>query len=745
MKLKSILLICFMVILNIGSGHYWLYSQETTDLSSFFRQTRESINAGRHTQANNRFIKFITEEGRRLQSQQKYQENIQLTNSAIEFLEQNLVYYRSKNNPFWIKRTQKYLDQLYSNLIYTYHKRINDAESAFMIYNKALRLHGFQNLKMTVYAGFTTANRIAEKAFIAGDFQKTQTMLAFMDDIQRKTSFISIFNRTGIERKIMAERVALGNIQPEYTQNILVLVFKKTKLSNQTVPGIPSPHTEVEINEKSFQLILEHLQFFKKILEALSNGKLSVNIIPYHIDATVTRVKENIRSSMDASVLYDYVEPFPTRLIFENIGKADVIFSFYNMPFTTYCWGGTSHFPIIPYHLHAPRRGMAHFNRFRNPSLRLIFHEYFHTCERLFGFHSQDDFLKGQFHRIREYIPNYDTHYKKYRNVHWDYYSWQFSINIPRILAEWKRKGNSIGWRQFSFSQSNPLQITEEKLKIHTAAVSGISLEARAKSQELKRQADEAWKKGNKTLSDTLHREALRINPAHYDSYRHLGRRAHEHKNYTEAVRHFEEYIRFTSDINYIRWIGDIYIAHLNNSEKAGIYYRMVLEKTDNDEQRQRTYFNWTRYLLREKKYQVINKILSSVNELSHSRYKNEIFFNKGMALFQTGNEEKGAVLMKNAFIAELKNHNHFGYLIRSLVKELVKSENYQNAVLAGSIGMLHSDERTRVDSTFLSGESLYRLGQKENGIRLMKSVLSGNNRGWYIRQFKRITGLNHP
>ena len=94
MKLKSILLICFMVILNIGSGHYWLYSQETTDLSSFFRQTRESINAGRHTQANNRFIKFITEEGRRLQSQQKYQENIQLTNSAIEFLEQNPVYYR---------------------------------------------------------------------------------------------------------------------------------------------------------------------------------------------------------------------------------------------------------------------------------------------------------------------------------------------------------------------------------------------------------------------------------------------------------------------------------------------------------------------------------------------------------------------------------------------------------------------------------------------------------------------------
>jgi len=169
------------------------------------------------------------------------------------------------------------------------------------------------------------------------------------------------------------------------------------------------------------------------------------------------------------------------------------------------------------------------------------------------------------------------------------------------------------------------------------------------------------------------------------------------------------------------------------------------LSNTDNDELRQRTYFNWTRFLLREKKYQLINEILSTVNELSDSRFKNEIFFNKGMALFQTGNEEKGAALMKNAFIAELKNHNHFGYLIRTLVKELVKSENYQNAVLAGSIGMLHTEERTRIDSTFLSGESLYRLGQKENGIRLMKSVLSGNNRRWYIRQYKRITGLNYP
>lgn len=117
-------------------------------------------------------------------------------------------------------------------------------------------------------------------------------------------------------------------------------------------------------------------------------------------------------------------------------------------------------------------------------------------------------------------------------------------------------KEDTQGWRVFSYIEDYPLKMRPETYQYNLEAVRKVPLEQRKQSLQLKKQADEALKKGDKAAAEQLYQQAFDTNPAFYDDYRFRAEQAAARKDYKLEVQMYGNYLKYSDSSKYYKLRG---------------------------------------------------------------------------------------------------------------------------------------------------------------------------------------------
>lgn len=543
-------------------------------------------------------------------------------------------------------------------------------------------------------------------------------------------------------------RLANPVIKPEYTQKILALIIQRTK--GQADPRLlPGSHNLVVMDPGHIETIQRNCGLVARFVEAASRGKLSI-VFEYKIlDATVTHIVPYDKIENDKYIKIDpsSITPFPTDIVHQAYKTADAIFIYYPMPYQTYCFGGMwwGGFPVVPYTAWGPRRGRSEFNTRRGSGFMLTLHEYFHSLESHLGLKNQDEFV-GDFSKIFNFYPEYPAARKIWNDQGRDYYDWQFSVNIPKILEESRKKGDARGWRRMAYHETYPYKITDTHLGRYKKLTANISPVKLLEAQTLRGKADESWKKGDKEEADRLMRRVMALNPGFADCFRHFAERHADAKRYPEALMQYEQYFQLVDDWWQYSRAARLAAEHLKDKKKAEHYFALSV-KHANPADRSRAVFEWA--LAMKDVYQDWKRVLEITASLAAGnadRFSGESWYLRTEAAFHT----KDAALLREGFRqveqAGLFSNAWFARLASRLLWSLEPAGRWPEILLWGQFASRFQDARWANESRVLYGEALLIFGEQSRGEKMMQEAVAALNKNWatdrYGRRFLPKAGI---
>jgi tetratricopeptide (TPR) repeat protein len=411
---------------------------------------------------------------------------------------------------------------------------------------------------------------------------------------------------TALYRDLISRRRALGAIQPEYTQTIKALYIRRFAATYRDTAGRERriDSTLLPHEEQWCELMQNAMS---RTIETYTKGKFSVSFRRFGIDApmrgyTVTEL---------AHPELRMVEPHAGRILYDDLSNTDIILTYWksaDLP-NVKNYGGNAVFPIIPWQVDTPVRGLMTI--VQNGSLALHLHEHFHTVERSFNLKTQDVPANR-----KEYVPDAldpDKHALYY-------YEQMYSKYLPALLDKRREEGDPRGWRITSFSANHPFRMSEAQFAANARAAELIPPGQRKKATELKVQADALWRAGRKEEADRRYTEAFSANPHFFDYYRHFGDRALEKRDYEKAVDLYRKYATYAHAWWLEKRIGDLLAFNLNRHAEAIPWYDCVL-----------------------------------VANSSSETESDKIRFNKGICLIETGKRQEGIALVRSSYTEKLR------------------------------------------------------------------------------------------
>lgn len=536
---------------------------------------------------------------------------------------------------------------------------------------------------------------------------------------------------------------AMGPIRPEYRQRVFVLVSRHTRV--EADPALSRSVTNaLEIQPTQHEGICRDLGILARFVEYFSRGRLTLDFEIHYVDTAVTRLHPSA-NTMFITPDYSSLKPFPHDVLRQGLPGADVIFTYVNLPYRTYDFGGSTCFPLLPYSLNSRPRGFAQFNTRAPPGLRLLFHEYFHSVEKLFGLHTQDDFIKGQYQRIPEFFPQYPRNFDPFAGLAdnretWNYYAWQLGQNIPAILEAARIKGDTRGWKRFAWSESYPQTLIPSASGNHARAIAGLPTARLRQAEELRREADALWKKNDKAGCDSVMTRILGLNPGYIDGYRYFAERQAEAGRHAEALKNYDTYLSFVSSWWHAHQAGRVAATGLKDAVRADRYCAMAIDMAAAaDKSRARFEWAWTMGELLQDWPRVMN-ITDGLPVIAADRYNGESQYLRVFAAFRLGNNTE----MTRSFAAAARSGilDNSGYARHSAraVWDLVNSGKHAAAEPFATLAMRFKDPRWGNETRFFHGEVLWLRGDKSGGEREMRAAMAVLNKSWFTKRFRNLT-----
>lgn len=541
----------------------------------------------------------------------------------------------------------------------------------------------------------------------------------------------------------MRWRVQAGVTTPEYTQRILVLFITRTRAAAD--PALPPrSETPADLDSQHVELVKRNCGKVARFVEAASRGKLRLEFDYRTVDAAVTRLYPN-SNHYYIKADFSSLVPFPAELIHNAYKTADTIFTFYPMPYRTYCYGGSwPSFPVVPYTLEGARRGRAEFNTLRGSSFGLILHEYFHTLEREFGFHCQDDFMKGNFAEVKKYFPDFPLERTIWGGQHPDYYDWQFSVNIPRILEAARRQGDARMWRRFAYHATYPYRTTDAQFAQYRRLTAGVPVAKLREAHELRIRANDLWRQGDKAGADALMDRVIAANPGYADFWRHAAERHIHGRRYPEAMKAYETYFRFEDNWYHYWRAGRLAAEHLKDRPRAERYYRLSLAHADAGNLA-RARFEWA-WAMGEffRDWKQVLELTTGLAPGSADRYAGEAWYLRAHAAFRAGRDG----VLRGAFAevvrAGLLGNPYYARHAALAAWEAGNAERDGEVLRWAPLALRFADARWGSESRYLYGQALWRTGRKVAGEREMRTALARHpHKNWLTGRFARLTGKN--
>ncbi|MBP7735317.1 MAG: RICIN domain-containing protein [Spirochaetes bacterium] len=414
------------------------------------------------------------------------------------------------------------------------------------------------------------------EAFASGDYKAAAArydVVMALDGVSGEPG--KIIKRYDLDRilSILERRRALGTIMPDYIQKhtaLFVLTFSAQFKGKENIVSIYNSYTEQDPRVKK---TIINQDLMARMVEAFTGGRLSIRYDRHFLKKSTLTDFYEWKSKKRGMVCSPQMNSFtPEDEIIDIMGStvADTdVYEIYwdktGLPRGEYiCFGGsTTGYPVIPYTLSIPRRGFMENHIGRSTGLGLVFHEYFHTVERVGGFKTQDD---------EENIISYYPEYAKTRSA-LGYYDYMFTTKLAAMVGGHDAKKLEGGWRAFSFSSRSPFRMQGVKLKRLTKLALDIPLDRRKESRMIQEKARAKDKAGRKDEAFALYEKAFGINPSFVEFYKLSARRSAAAGRNDEAARSMETYLSHADSSGDARWLGNLLIEKLDRAGDAERYY----------------------------------------------------------------------------------------------------------------------------------------------------------------------------
>ncbi len=305
--------------------------------------------------------------------------------------------------------------------------------------------------------------------------------------------------------KLVQHRKNLGKIKPEYVHRILMVyidgvdarVIKENKV-------LPDEHYKSQIKEQDMKRTLEHIKHFRSVLEAMTDGHLSIEYETEYLpivarDFEITRFtqgknyEKEVRQFLFEGLANKNGTPYDLgQFLIKNMTRFDTFIWYWDGEgFATTANGGGYSYPLVPYQMYTDFRGYI-----SAPSQwtgTVIHHEFFHITEWMGGIrptHGYLDFNRDQF-------PEWKG------KEEYDYQWWH-----------WKNKLLETAWRDYILRYRYPSAIDPELVKINKKLTAGIPHDDMRMAWYYSRQGEDLqFNKKDLPTAWKMASQALALNP----------------------------------------------------------------------------------------------------------------------------------------------------------------------------------------------------------------------------------------
>lgn len=250
---------------------------------------------------------------------------------------------------------------------------------------------------------------LANKAFASGNHNSALSYYSAVENFlktqpQYKKYFDHHYRNFSIIQMVK-EHQKLGNFTPVITHKISVIYIEKTNTT------FKNKALETSLTSKDISKSKIAQSITKKYFEVMTNGKASLEFKRIFIKSAVTSIdplsKYDDRQAPE--IIINSIQPYPSNIISELSSKSDT-FLFYwkaksdSVKYTgPYGWGGAYRLPIIPYSKETPLRGRIIISSQLMGNPGTLFHELFHTVEKIYSIYPIHGFRKT----IRNNFPQW--------------------------------------------------------------------------------------------------------------------------------------------------------------------------------------------------------------------------------------------------------------------------------------------------------------------------------------------------
>lgn len=264
--------------------------------------------------------------------------------------------------------------------------------------------------------------------FAAGNYDKAVRKYASVENYLSKNPKHKKFFDHHLRGFSMTEMVkrhrSLKKFTPVHTHRIAAIFINRT---DTVYKGKP---IKSEFQAEDFEAAQLSQKICKKYMEVMTAGKVTLRFYTAGLNSSVTRIEpvSQYDKRQTPEIIIDSISPNPSGLIKSLAEKNDTLVFYWThknsngkTPYDqSHGWGGAYRVPIIPHYIYTPLRGRILLSTGLAHRPGTLFHELFHTIEKVYGIKP----LHGFRDPVRKDFPLWKG------NGEFDYYQYHIKMLI---------------------------------------------------------------------------------------------------------------------------------------------------------------------------------------------------------------------------------------------------------------------------------------------------------------------------
>ena len=516
---------------------------------------------------------------------------------------------------------------------------------------------------------------LAHAALAAGRYQESASRYKEAEQViqrsKRHRDWLQEFSPT-LHRELAEQRLAIERqgIKPQYIHRMQVFFIKKAQFDFRDLNGQRVVANDEITNDDKEKAIL-FLQVLKRQLEALSNGRFTIEYKITELNTTITKMKTSAWANLETRMpILDSLPDQVADSYCQAAMSVDTIWTFWPGRGTaTTANGGSLHYPCVPYQLSTPLRGYISYPANWNTLDATVtcLHEFFHNIEEMAGIDPTHGFEAQNRHNFKGWKGSGQM----------DYFRWHFQNTLPG------NKPQPNTYSNLNYLNRYPNVLSGEAVKANREAVAQLTAEKRYQSQNFAEQAHELyWTKKQYSSTLEMANKALALNPNQRDALLLAGLAANHLKKDQLAAQYLQRLTPLYPDLWVLHQLAYIQQWKIKDLPAAIRTFELISKRFTDEPDR---YSSYGRALLDSNRLAEALIVFEQGRASSNKEVVAQSTFWKGYLLGERMNRSFEAIPLikegynlgyKNSFTEfYLKKYSNSSISQRSIIPEEIMSE----------------------------------------------------------------------